>query len=244
MKPRPIITPLILLHILLPSLYAQEEEVPQLSPEESVRQSSLTLGYQEGVRTAQQQMREDDFNSQAYLEGFLLGLRGEKLPLTPEEVRKAMSRLQENLTERETQTAQENLEAAKQFLSTNENNEGIIKTESGLQYRVIKAGEGEALGSDGLLNKDLFVKFRGTLPDGTQFSASHKLNPAQIHPDEVISGFREALSLMRVGGKWLVFVPPELAYGDQRRSSSIGPNQLLIFEIELVEARDKSPAPE
>lgn len=239
-----LFTPLIFLSHLLAQETKSEEEAPTITPEESIRQSSLALGYQEGVRTAQQQMLPEDFNPEAYLEGFLAGLKGEKIPLSPEQIREAKVRLQETLTAREAETAKANLEASKAFLAKNETQKGIIKLDSGLQYRVVNEGEGEVYGEEGLIGKEIFANHRGTLPDGTVFAASDEFTPSQVHLEEVISGFREALSLMRKGDRWVVFIPSEMAYGDQRRSSTIGPNQLLIFEIELVDVREPTPPSE
>jgi len=102
--------------LFISSLLAQEasenKEASTVSPEESIRHRSLSLGHQEGIRTAQKQLKSEDINEEAYLEGFLLGLANKKLTLTPEEVRSAMTRLQEEITERELQTANENLAAS------------------------------------------------------------------------------------------------------------------------------------
>ncbi|MFT6178922.1 MAG: FKBP-type peptidyl-prolyl cis-trans isomerase [Akkermansiaceae bacterium] len=229
-----LLTPLF----FIGTLSAQEaEEKPTVSSEEAIRQSSLALGYQEGIRTSRKQMRTEDINTDAYLEGFLRGLKGQKISLSPEEIRDAMTLLQAKITAREIDTAEANLQAAKEFLQAKESKEGIIKNDSGLLYRVVKAGEGEPFGEEGLFGKEILVNYRGTLPDGTEFATSGELTPAIIQLDDVITGFREALLKMRKGDKWVAFVPSELAYGDQRRSSEIGPNQLLIFEIELVEVR-------
>ncbi len=231
-------TPFIFATALLAQEADKNEEPSALSSAESTRQSSLYLGYQEGLRTAQKQMKEEDFHPQAYLEGFLLGLKGEKISLSPDEIREAMTRLQEKLTAREAETAKANLEAGQAFLAANETQKGVIKTNSGLQYRIVKTGEGEVFGEKGLSGKELSVHFRGTLPDGSEFSVSDEFSPSKIQFDEAISGFREALTLMRQGDRWVVFIPSDLAYGDQRRSSKIGPNQLLIFEIELVDVHE------
>lgn len=231
---------LLLIPLLFISMLSarETEKKPTVSPEEAIRQSSLALGYQEGIRTSQKQMRTEDIDTDAYLEGFMLGLKGQKISLSPEEIREAMTRLQAKVTAREIETAEANLQAAKEFLQANKSQKGIIKNDSGLQYRVVKAGEGEPFGEDGLVGKEILVNFRGTLPDGTEFATSGELTPAIIQLDDVITGFREALLKMRKGDQWVAFVPSELAYGDQRRSSEIGPNQLLIFEIELVEVRE------
>lgn len=231
--------------LLINSLLAQEttkiKEQAKVSLEESTRHSSLSLGYQEGIRTARQQLQSEDLNKDAYLEGFLRGLAGEKLDLTAEEVKQSMIRLQEKLSERDLQTAQKNLAASNKFLAANKSQKGVNTAEAGFQYRVVNEGEGEPYGKSGLAGKDIFLNFRGTLPDGTEFAKSNPSAPAKINLDEVVAGFRSALTLMRKGDKWVTFIPANLAYGDQRRSSHIGPNQLLIFEIELVDVRDKNP---
>ena len=234
--------------ILISSLLAQEasenEEIPVVSPEESIRHRSLSLGHQEGIRTAKKQLKSEDLNKEAYLEGFLLGLENKKLSLSPKEVRDAMTRLQEKLTARELQTANENLAAGKQFMIDNESQKGVIQSEAGFQYRVVTEGEGEPYGKSGLTGKDIFVNFRGTLPNGSEFTRSNQFGPQKIQLDETITGFSSALAMMRKGDKWVVFIPSDLAYGEQRHSSQIGPNQLLIFEIELVDVRDSTPSPE
>jgi len=234
---------LLLTPLLLSGTIAAQEEPdtsPKLAPAEAKRQSSLALGYQEGLRAAQKQMRADDFDKEAFLQGFLLGLKKEKLSIGPEEIRESMGLLQAKLTAREAVTAAKNQEAEKQFFEANREQKGIIETESGLQYRVVAAGEGSPLGSEGLIGKEILVNYRGTLPDGTEFVSSGEITPAKLSLNDLIAGFREALALMKLKSKAVIFIPSGLAYGDQRRSSLIGPNQMLIFEVELVEVRTPS----
>lgn len=222
--------------LLAGSLGAQtKDEKPTITAEESARRASLALGYQEGIRAARKQMKAEDIIPPAFLEGFLLGIKNDKLNLSPEEIREAMVILQAKLSEREEATALANLEEGKKFLSENKDKQGVITNKSGLQYRVKVAGEGNPYGSEQLQDSDIIVNFRGILPDGREFATSGEVEPAKIRLDDVISGFREALGLMRKGANWTIFVPSDLAYGEQRRSSEIGPNQLLIFEIELVD---------
>ncbi len=221
-----------------------EDSQPKITAEESLRRASLALGYQEGVRAARKQMKAGDIDHTTFLEGFLLGIKGREHPLSPEEIREAMVSLQTKLTAREAATAASNLEAARKYLAANEKKQGIIRCKSGLQYRVKVAGKGEPYGDKELLGKDILVNFRGTLPDGREFASSGEIAPAKIQLDDVIAGFREALGLMPKGAKWTIYVPSELAYGEQRRSSEIGPNQLLIFEIELLDIIAPSPEAE
>lgn len=221
-----------------------KEEKPKISAEENTRRSSLALGYQEGIRASRKQMKAEDFDGPAFLEGFLLGIKNEKLALSPEEIREAMSVLQTKLSAREEATAAANLKAGEKFLADNKNKQGVITGKSGLQYRVKDAGEGEPYGIEKLQNSEILVHFRGTLPDGREFASSGEVEPATIRLDDVIPGFREALALMSKGARWTIFVPSDLAYGEQRRSSDIGPNQLLIFDIELVDVSSPDPGEE
>ena len=102
---------------------------------------------------------------------------------------------------------------------------------SGLQYLELNAGEGESPGAEA----EVTVHYRGTLIDGREFDSSYKRGePASFGLGGVIPGFRESLMLMKPGAKWQVFVPSELGYGAKGAGTNIGPNQALIFEIELI----------
>ena len=117
------------------------------------------------------------------------------------------------------------------FLAENKTKPGIVTTASGLQYQVLVAGTGEKPTSADRVK----VHYQGSLLDGTVFDSSIKRGePATFGVTQVISGWVEALQLMPVGSKWKLFIPSELAYGPQG-PPSIGPDQLLIFEVELLE---------
>lgn len=127
--------------------------------------------------------------------------------------------------------AQENAEAARSFLAENRKADGVKETESGLQYKVLTTGQGQKPGAGDTVT----VHYRGTLLDGSEFDSSYaRGEPATFPVGGVIQGWQEALVLMPVGSKWLVFVPPELAYGEQGAGAQIGPNETLVFEIELL----------
>lgn len=126
--------------------------------------------------------------------------------------------------------ADKNMAEGKAFLESNAKAEGVVTTESGLQYKVITMGKGpKPTESDAVK-----ANYRGTLIDGTEFDAS-KGEPIQFSLRGVIKGWTEVLQLMPVGSKWQVFIPSELAYGPRQMGDKIGPNSTLIFEIELVE---------
>ena len=126
----------------------------------------------------------------------------------------------------------ENRKAGEQFLAENKTKEGVVTTESGLQYKVITMGKGEKPTA----NSQVKVNYRGTLIDGTEFDSSYARNePATFRANQVISGWTEALQLMPVGSKWMLYIPQELAYGNREAGDVIKPFSTLIFEVELLE---------
>ncbi|MGH7199935.1 MAG: FKBP-type peptidyl-prolyl cis-trans isomerase, partial [Planctomycetaceae bacterium] len=129
---------------------------------------------------------------------------------------------------------------AETFLAKNKQKEGVKTTESGLQYRLIEPGEGPSP----KLTDVVQVHYHGTLPDGSVFDSSRQRNqPAQFPVRGVIDGWQEALQMMKVGGKWELVIPPELAYGETGSQGAIGPNQVLIFEVELLDILDQAQQP-
>lgn len=122
--------------------------------------------------------------------------------------------------------------AGEKFLAENKKRDGVKVTESGLQYEVIKAGEGpKPLATD-----HVKVHYHGTLLDGTVFDSSvQRGEPIEFGVNGVIQGWQEALQLMPVGSKWKLFIPAELAYGDRGAGGSIGPKSTLVFEVELLD---------
>jgi FKBP-type peptidyl-prolyl cis-trans isomerase FklB len=117
------------------------------------------------------------------------------------------------------------------FLAANKEKEGVTTLESGLQYRIIKAGDGRKPVEGDMIE----CNYRGTFINGKEFASSYETGAAAMFPlEKVIPGWQEALKLMPVGSKWQLFVPPHLAYGANGAGRDIGPNQTLIFEIELV----------
>lgn len=125
-----------------------------------------------------------------------------------------------------------NQEAAKKFLDENKGKAGVKTTTSGLQYKVIKKGDGLKPTETDTVK----VHYRGTLLDGTEFDSSYKHNkPALFRVDKVIEGWFEALQIMNVGSIFELYIPPELAYGDQGAAPVIQPGSLLKFEVELLD---------
>ena len=130
----------------------------------------------------------------------------------------------------------ENKAAGEKFLAENKTKEGVVTTESGLQYKVIKEGKGEIPTKESSVK----VNYKGTLIDGTEFDSSYKRNaPATFRADQVIKGWTEALTMMPVGSKWELYIPQELAYGSRETGGLIKPFSTLIFEVELLEIEKK-----
>lgn len=125
---------------------------------------------------------------------------------------------------------EQNLAEGKAFLDGNAQKEGVVCLESGLQYKILKAGTGAKPGP----TSSVKVNYRGTLLDGTLFDES-KSGPTTLNVGGVIKGWQEALQLMPVGSKWQLFIPGDLAYGERGGGEKIGPNATLLFDVELVE---------
>jgi FKBP-type peptidyl-prolyl cis-trans isomerase len=131
--------------------------------------------------------------------------------------------------------AQKNLADGEKFLTENKTKEGVKTTESGLQYKVLEAGEGPSPKAGDTVT----VHYRGTFVDGTEFDSSYQRGePATFPLTGVIPGWTEALQLMKKGSKWMLFIPSELAYGERGAGNRIPPNSTLIFEVELLSSQE------
>jgi FKBP-type peptidyl-prolyl cis-trans isomerase FklB len=134
--------------------------------------------------------------------------------------------------ERQRIQAENNLKEGREFLAANKEKEGVKTLESGLQYKVIKSGSGK----NPTAKDTIRAHYHGTLLDGTVFDSSvEREEPIEINVSGVIKGWTEALQLMKVGDKWQLFIPSELAYGERGAGDTIGPNAVLIFDVELLE---------
>lgn len=136
-----------------------------------------------------------------------------------------------NKAEKEERLYGPNREAGRRFLEENKKNDSVIVTPSGLQYKVLRQGDGEVPQK----TDKVLVNYEGRLVDGTVFDAStkHGTDPASFRADQVIKGWTEALTMMPVGSKWQLYIPYELAYGE-RNMGNIKPFSMLIFDVELV----------
>lgn len=125
-----------------------------------------------------------------------------------------------------------NKKAGEEFLAINKNKAGVVTLPSGLQYEILKKGEGKTPTA----TDQVKCHYHGTLIDGTVFDSSvQRGTPATFGVNQVIPGWVEALQLMPVGSKWKLFIPSNLAYGEAGAGQAIGPNSTLIFEVEVLD---------
>jgi FKBP-type peptidyl-prolyl cis-trans isomerase FklB len=168
-------------------------------------------------------------NPETFLQAINDTFTGEMPQMMPEEANKILEEFMQKASQGE---AKNNLEEGIKFLAENKEKEGVIELPSGLQYRVMEEGDGELPTPE----SEVKCHYHGTLTDGTVFDSSvERGEPAVFPVNAVIPGWVEALQLMPVGSKWRLFIPPELAYGEQGAGGVIGPNSTLIFDLELLE---------
>jgi FKBP-type peptidyl-prolyl cis-trans isomerase FklB len=176
-----------------------------------------------------------DVNSDKLVQGLQDAINGKEPRLSEEEMKKLIVDLRKRTGEAQMKKFQEaavkNGEESAKFLEGNKKKEGIKTTASGLQYKVLKDGDGVTPGPEDLVT----VNYRGMFTDGKEFDSSYSRGePAKFQPNGVIKGWAEALSMMKAGSKWEVFVPPDLAYGKNGIGNRIPPNTVLVFDIELL----------
>lgn len=168
-------------------------------------------------------------NPETFLEAFKDTFEGEMPKIMPDEANKI---LEEFISKANAGQGADNLEEGLKFLAENSKKEDVIELPSGLQYKVINEGEGDLPKA----TDQVKCHYHGTLINGTVFDSSvERGEPAVFPVNGVIQGWVEALQLMSVGTKWRLFIPSELAYGQQGAGGAIGPNTALIFDVELLE---------
>lgn len=216
----------------------KSEAVPSLGSQQ--QKISYIMGMNIGS-----QFKTDDFTLDlvAFNQGITDALSAAEPRLSDEEAAATIEAFQQEQTakQEEVRKGQEgkNTQEGAAYLAENAKKEGVTVLPSGLQYRVITDGSGPIPTADNTVE----VNYRGTLIDGTEFDSSYKRGvPAQFGVTQVIPGWVEALQLMKEGSKWELVVPPELAYGPGGAGGLIGPNQTLIFEVELLKAAVVEPA--
>ena len=194
------------------------------------------VGYAIGMNIGQSmKMQQLDIDPDQVAAGLLAAFKGEPTLMSEEEMAQILTVFQQQMQAREMQLmaaeSAKNVEESRSYLEENSKQQGVVTTESGLQYKVLTEGEGVSPE----LNSTVDVHYRGTLVDGTEFDSSYSRGePATFPVGNVIPGWTEALQLMKEGDKWEITIPAELAYADQGAPPVIPPSAALIFEVELL----------
>jgi FKBP-type peptidyl-prolyl cis-trans isomerase len=204
---------------------------PTLETED--QQASYGIGYQVGSQLIP---AEPYLDMDAYLAGLQDGMGGDDPALPMAEIQTVLQtfnqRIMEELARERAEAAERNALEGAAFLRENATKDGVVMTESGLQYEVLREGEGARPGPDDRVS----IHYKGTLIDGTQFDSSYdRGEPTTFGVSGVIPGFSEGLQLMTVGSHYRLFIPGEIGYGTAGNGGLIGPNATLLFEIELLE---------
>ena len=196
---------------------AAEAVAPQSENDKAI----YSLGYELGTELKGHVL---ELNPELLLQGVNDAIDGNKPLVKTTGRNKALAQIRE-------QRVQHNLGQSQAFLAENAKKEGVVTLDSGLQYRVIQAGEGKSPQA----TDSVSVNYRGSLIDGTEFDSSYQLGkPATFQLKKVIKGWREALPLMKEGARWELYIPPQLAYGKRSPRNTIPPNSTLIYQVELI----------
>ena len=221
------IVPVLACGLLASTAFGQEK--PELTtPKQRV---SYSIGANIGSNFKRQSMEIDVKTLAAGITDALAG----KTALTEAEMREVLNTFQQEMQTKmmakEKVDGEANIKKGEEFLAANAKKEGVKTTASGLQYKVIKSGSGATPKAADSVK----VHYHGTLTDGKVFDSSvERGEPVSFQVDGVIPGWTEALQLMKEGDKWQLVIPSKLAYGERGAGGDIGPNSVLVFDVELL----------
>jgi len=206
-------------------------EPAKLDMTKTADKNGYSIGYQIGSDLKNSEVA---INPDALAAGAKAALEGEKPEMDMDQMRVALTDLQKQMNEKKRamweEMSKKNKETGEKFLAENAKKDGVKTLPSGLQYSVIKEGDGPKPTAESTVT----VQYKGSLTDGTEFDSSYQRGtPATFQVNRVIPGWTEALQLMPVGSHWTLFIPASLAYGDRGAPPKIGPNEALIFDVEL-----------
>lgn len=203
------------------------------------QKASYGIGLNMGKSLAQEGM--DDLDSKAVAQGIEDAIGKKEQRLKDDELVEAFAFLQKRAEERMTKLNEESAKAGKKFLEENGKREGVTTTASGLQYEIVQAAKGAQPRATDVVT----VHYEGKLTDGTVFDSSiQRGSPIDLPVNGVIPGWVEGLQLMHVGEKVKLYIPSELAYGEQSPSPAIPANSVLVFDLELIGIKDPAAAPQ
>lgn len=234
MKQHRLAAAVALVGLVLAGCDSPTKEVELKTPEQK---ASYGIGLNMGKSLAQQGI--EGMDPKAMSQGIEDALGKKDQRLKDEELVEAFGFLQKRAEERMLAVSEESAKAGKKFLEENGKKEGVTTTASGLQYEVLKKAEGAQPKATDVVT----VHYEGKLTDGSVFDSSvERGSPIDLPVNGVIPGWVEGLQLMHVGEKYKLYIPSELAYGEQSPSPAIPANSVLVFELELLAIKDPAAA--
>ncbi len=214
---------IIIIHAGLLSGQTQDSGIKKQTKMDSI---SHAIGIIIGSNLQQNGLDKVEYD--AFLEGVKAKLEGQ---VTPQDIEKANMLVSQYLGSKQAKQHEGKIEMGKKFFAENAKKEGVVSLPSGLQYKILKEGNGPIPKA----TDNVKVHYHGTLLDGTVFDSSvERGEPIDLPVNGVIKGWQEALQLMPVGSKWQLFIPYDLGYGERGAGGAIGPYEPLIFEVELL----------
>jgi FKBP-type peptidyl-prolyl cis-trans isomerase len=222
------------------SLQGCTEKAQNAAPSAQLVTTADTISYIIGTDLARSlKTIKDEIVPDIVFEGMRDQLADAERRIDPEQERIIMQafsmRMQQRQKSQKDEEAAKNLKESNDFLAENGKKESVVTTKSGLQYIVLKEGDGPKPSDT---TDNVTVNYEGKLLNGKIFDSSLKRGkPATFHVNRVIKGWQEALMLMKVGSKYQLFIPPDLAYGKRGMPHDIKPNMMLIFEVELLDVK-------
>jgi len=204
-----------------PVAKAPAEAVPNVNAADA----SYSIGFRIGANFKRRGLPID---GEALIKGLQEGMAGKKAHLSDEQMDEVLKAFEQEVAAR---IPGQNKKEGETFLATNAKAEGVKTTKSGLQYKVLKEGTGKSPTKADTVT----AHYKGTLLDGSTFDSSYdRGEPIKIPVGGVIAGWTEALQMMKIGSKWVLYIPSDLAYGPTGSPPVIGPNSTLVFEVELL----------
>ncbi len=226
---RTLVTGGMLLSMYLSGSQALAQATQVLTPPNAtVDETSVSygFGYKVGQDLSSLGLIEGDLKPQIFIQGLLDAINKKDPTVEREKVQAAMDALFKQLPIRKQK-------ANLAYMEANKKKDGVQVTATGLQYKVLKQGSGASPTAD----SQVTVHYEGKMTDGRVFDSSLQGQPLSIGASDVIPGWTEALTRMRVGDKWQLVIPPALGYGQQGFPPVIGPNEILLFDVELLEVK-------
>lgn len=198
---------------------------------------SYALGYEAGLDLGQRKL---DVDIATVLRGVKAGFSRSKPEYSPRQMREVIGVMQQKMVAQAraeyAKLASANLEKAKAFFASNGKKPGVITLPSGVQYKVLKKGDGA--GKQPTLDSQVTLQFRSEFLDGTVFANTEDQGKPVVFPvKHMIPGWRQVITRMHVGDHWKVFIPPDQAYGVRGDLPRIGPNEALVFDIKLLDVK-------